>query len=105
MPCLPPVCIAHNDVLERNGAQAVRDNTPVAMLMTDIDYFKTVNDRYRHVAGNHVLRELVRRVANRLRRADMLDRFGGEKLLAQLPATGVQGAMVVAQGRNRVIAQ
>ena len=94
-----------NDALERYGARSARDNTPMALLMIDIDHFKTVNDRYGHLAGDHVLREVAQRVGKRLRRADMLARFGGEEFLALLPGTNVQGAMVVAESVRCAISE
>lgn len=94
-----------NDALERYGARSARDNTPLALLMIDIDHFKTVNDRYGHLAGDHVLREVAQRVGKRLRRADMLARFGGEEFLALLPGTNLQGAMVVAESVRCAIAE
>lgn len=77
----------------------------MALLMIDIDHFKTVNDRYGHLAGDHVLREVAQRIGKRLRRADMLARFGGEEFLALLPGTNVQGAMVVAESVRCAIAE
>jgi diguanylate cyclase (GGDEF)-like protein len=93
------------DALERHGAQAHRTQSPMAMLMIDIDHFKQVNDDHGHLVGDEVLREVTRRVERRLRRADMLARFGGEEFLALLPHTNAHGASVVAESIRQAMAE
>jgi two-component system cell cycle response regulator len=53
--------------------------------MCDIDYFKQVNDRYGHLAGDAVLREFGRRLAGCVRKADIVVRFGGDEFMLILP--------------------
>ena len=73
------------------------------MLMLDIDYFKLVNDRYGHLVGDEVLRQVARRANERLRRSDVMTRYGGEEFLALLPDTDLEGAIVVAQDIRQAI--
>ncbi len=83
--------------LEMVLAGARRHGHRVSVLMLDVDRFKTVNDRHGHRAGDDVLREVARRVSDRLRREDVAGRLGGDELLVVLPDTGDEGAAVVAE--------
>ena len=74
---------------------ANRQSTPIAFLLIDIDHFKRVNDTFGNLAGDAVLREVARRIRQRLRRQDVVGRYGGEEFGALL-STDVNGALVVA---------
>lgn len=67
------------DLLERELAAARRKKAPLAFCMADIDYFKQVNDRYGHQAGDRVLIEVSRVLGEGLRKSDPLGRYGGEE--------------------------
>lgn len=92
------------EALERTCSQSVRDKQSMAVVMIDIDHFKRVNDRYGHLAGDEVLREVARRCQRRLRGADLLARYGGEEFLALLPGTDAGGAAVVAEAIRQTVA-
>lgn len=81
----------------RDLSLAAREKLPVSALMLDIDFFKKVNDRYGHLAGDAVLREVAKRIGSCLRRHDLLGRYGGEEFVVLLPGTGLDGAQVVAE--------
>jgi len=66
---------------ERNAAQGIG----LAVLMLDIDHFKRVNDRYGHLAGDGVLREVVSVLRDSTRPEDVVARFGGEEFVVVLP--------------------
>ena len=83
--------------LERKLARAVRQRTPLTLLMLDIDHFKRVNDQYGHLAGDQVLRHVVQVVGQRLRAQDFLGRYGGEEFLVLLPHTDLAGAQQLGQ--------
>lgn len=85
-------------------ALANRQSTPVAMLMLDIDNFRRVNDTYGQLAGDAVLREVGRRVRQRLRRQDIVGRYGGEEFMVLL-AADVNGALVVANQIREAISE
>lgn len=68
-------------------AKAKSPACDLAALMIDIDYFKQVNDRYGHPAGDLVLQEVARRIQNSLRPSDLLGRYGGEEFIVLLSRT------------------
>jgi two-component system, cell cycle response regulator len=61
-----------------------RERSCTALMMCDIDHFKSVNDRYGHAVGDEVLREVARRLHNSVRSYDMVGRYGGEEFLVAL---------------------
>lgn len=82
-------------------ARARRLGQPLAILMMDVDYFKRYNDTYGHQAGDACLQAVARAVGGVIkRRTDFLARYGGEELVALLPNTPGDGAMLVV---NRVL--
>jgi len=70
---------------------------PFSVILLDIDDFKMVNDRYGHLAGDHVLKEITRITMENIRAMDKVGRYGGEEFLIILPETGIQKAIVVAE--------
>ncbi|KRW61004.1 GGDEF domain-containing protein [Pseudomonas sp. TTU2014-080ASC] len=83
--------ILHN--LEEEVARSRRSGTPLSIAMLDLDYFKQINDRYGHLAGDHVLRHCVQHLQQRLRSTDKLGRYGGEEFLLILHGTDALGAL------------
>jgi two-component system cell cycle response regulator len=69
----------------------------LAVLMLDIDKFKSVNDTYGHDAGDEVLKEFAKRVKDATRIVDVVARMGGEEIVVVLPETGLQAAMAVGE--------
>lgn len=91
------------EALERDVMRARRHDRELCCLMFDIDHFKNVNDRYGHLAGDHVLRELARIVSERIRKDEVFARYGGEEFALILPETGLDGARLLAESlRQRV---
>ena len=77
--------------------RAKRQNSPISMLITDIDKFKIVNDTHGHDAGDEVLREFARRLRECVRGADLACRFGGEEFLVLMSDTSVEIALQIAE--------
>lgn len=75
----------------RHLARAARTGEPVTFVLLDLDNFKEVNDRLGHSAGDALLRDLAAEWSARLRRADLLGRYGGDEFVLCLPATDVDG--------------
>ncbi len=74
-----------------------RNGEPLGCLMIDIDRFKQVNDKFGHLAGDEVLRQVATRVASQVRTSDVAARFGGEEFVVLLPATDEQLALNLAE--------
>jgi diguanylate cyclase (GGDEF)-like protein len=87
------------EVLERNR----RSFAPATALLIDIDYFKRINDRHGHEAGDEVLRSIVDLVNERRRKLDQVCRPGGEEFLLLLPDTRAAEAMGVAENLRKAI--
>ncbi len=93
------------EVLESELERAKRYNHPLSLLLIDIDFFKKVNDRYGHPAGDQVLQEVSNTMVKLVRRCDMVARYGGEEFAVILPETGLTSAKVLAQRVRRGIEQ
>lgn len=78
--------------LERELVRARRDRTPLTVAMLDIDGFKAINDTFGHPAGDRVLKNLSAMLRRRLRRSDLMGRYGGDEVLVILPATPLDKA-------------
>ncbi len=84
--------------------QASARGKPLAMLVLDIDYFKSINDSYGHDAGDDVLREFAVRVRKSIRGIDLACRYGGEEFVVVMPETDLAVATMVAERLRRRIA-
>ncbi len=82
-----------DDALIRTFKDAERSQLPVALMMMDIDKFKTINDTYGHVIGDNALQALAEVLRNTSRETDIVARFGGDEFACILPNTDVSGAM------------
>lgn len=71
-------------ILDNITAQILRRGTTLGILMCDLDYFKSINDKYGHEAGDIVLKETAQILANNVRKSDLVVRFGGEEFLILL---------------------
>lgn len=77
--------------------RAERYRTPLALLLWDIDHFKSINDRYGHEWGDRVLQQFVGQFSARLRQSDYLCRLGGEEFAVLLPQTELSAARQLAE--------
>ena len=73
------------DLLEQEIIRCRREQSSFAIVLTDLDNFKRINDTYGHLIGDEVLREFARRIIRNLRPYDNVGRFGGEELLVLMP--------------------
>src|SRR5260370_20949918 len=84
--------------------QAASRGRPLALMMLDIDFFKSINDTYGHDAGDDVLREFAVRVRKSIRGIDLACRYGGEEFVIVMPETDLHVAGMVAERLRRSIA-
>ena len=83
--------------LSEELARACRDHSPLACLMIDVDHFKAVNDRFGHLVGDEVLREVAQRIESQVRASDVAARYGGEEFVILLPGTALDDGERLAQ--------
>jgi len=84
--------------------QASMRAKPLALMMLDIDYFKSINDNHGHDAGDDVLREFAVRIRKSIRGIDLACRYGGEEFVIVMPETDLHVAGMVAERLRRSIA-
>lgn len=84
-----------NEVLDAEQRRAPPCGQPACIALLDIDFFKSINDRYGHAGGDAVLRGFAAALRAELRCGDVLARWGGEEFLLMLPATGLAEARLV----------
>jgi len=101
------------EVLAREKARSDRSGHSFAVLLFDLDHFKTVNDRFGHLVGDQILADFATHVKHELRGMDSVNnteqkrsfgRYGGEEFLAILPGTGTAGAERCAERIRGLIA-
>ena len=85
------------DQLDKEILRARRQHTPLAVIMADLDHFKTINDRYGHLTGDSVLRETARRLRTSLRASDVIGRYGGEEFIVAAPGCTTGDAALLAE--------
>ncbi|MHB1187629.1 sensor domain-containing diguanylate cyclase [Thiobacillus sp.] len=85
------------DQLEQAWSAASRSGLPLAVMVIDIDHFKSINDTYGHAAGDMVLREAAATLRASARREDCVCRIGGEEFLVICPNTDLKSAMQSAE--------
>ena len=91
--------------LHKEWYRALRDATPLGLLMIDLDRFKDLNDRYGHQVGDAVLARLGQVIRDNVRRAgDLPARYGGEEFAVVLPGTAAAGAMEIGEHIRRAVA-
>jgi len=95
--------------LDSRAAEAValaqRHGHPLCCILLDLDNFKDVNDAHGHAAGDQVLRETGRRLADACRISDVIARYGGEEFILLLPETPPEAAVVLADKLRWALAE
>ena len=88
-----------NEELQRSR----KHRFPFALLMMDIDDFKSCNDTYGHLVGDVVLKDIARIIKENVREIDVISRYGGEEIAIALPETGEESARLVAERLRKMI--
>ena len=94
---------ALEEALLRDLARADRDHTWLTIVISDIDFFKKVNDSYGHLTGDEVLRRVGAAFGSKLRGGDLAARYGGEEFLLVLPGSNLVGGKIAAERLGRMI--
>lgn len=98
--------------LQEETSRALRYKQDLAVIFCDIDHFKLINDNYGHQAGDEVLRQLGAilaggmgefKIVSRLRKSDIIARFGGEEFVVILPETSAENALIAAEKMRKTI--
>lgn len=90
--------------LEEEFQRSHRYATPLALLLIDIDHFKTFNDTHGHQTGDAVLSGVARLLSEEARTTDVVCRYGGEEMVIICPETGWEGALPLAERIRQKIA-
>ena len=85
------------EAVEREFARSKREGSSMAVLMLDLDHFKTINDAHGHPAGDEVLRGVAEVLQEALRLHDVPGRYGGEEFGVLLPGSDVSAAEAIAE--------
>jgi diguanylate cyclase (GGDEF)-like protein len=91
-------------VLERESSRCQRTGDGLGLVMIDIDHFKSVNDRFGHARGDHVLREVALRLGRSVRSTDLVARVGGEEFAILAPVDSHQALLGLAEKVRQAIA-
>jgi diguanylate cyclase (GGDEF)-like protein len=84
--------------LHQEWSRLAREGKPLSLILCDIDYFKSYNDTYGHLAGDDCLQKIAHALGTGIKRpADLLARYGGEEFAVILPNTEDSGAIAVAE--------
>ncbi|GHE89168.1 GGDEF domain-containing protein [Thalassotalea profundi] len=85
------------DISQQLMSMAKRANTPLSLIVCDIDWFKKINDTYGHAAGDKVLIDFSKNIKEALRVEDVFIRIGGEEFIIMLPQINLESAVLVAE--------
>ena len=83
--------------LEEEYSKAVRYQTPLSVLIMDVDFFKRVNDTFGHQVGDNALVAVAKVLQKSVRESDLVGRYGGEEFVVLLPHTDFEKALTVAE--------
>lgn len=86
-----------HDALDRELERTKRTGQPTALIILDLDYFKSVNDRHGHVVGDQALKHVADIIQQSIRKLDISCRYGGEEFAIILPSTSHRPAIQVAE--------
>lgn len=89
--------------IKQEVSNAKRQKAPLCGIITDIDFFKNVNDTYGHAVGDLVLKTIAKVIRSQLREYDIAGRYGGEEFSILLPFTKINEAQMVAERLRKAI--
>jgi diguanylate cyclase (GGDEF)-like protein len=93
------------ELAESQFALAQRYDHQLAIMMLDVDHFKSINDRYGHLAGDAVLQSVAQKCQSHMRSTDIFARYGGEEFIFLLPEQTEAGAVELAERLRQLLEQ
>ena len=93
------------EMADKEIARAIRHQRPLSLCIVDVDLFKPVNDRYGHISGDEVLRQIAALLRRHARNDDLAARIGGEEFALLLPECGSEDAAVLADRVREAVAE
>lgn len=93
------------DLAQKQLSRARRLETPLSLVLLDVDHFKRVNDNHGHLVGDHVLQRFAQVMRDQLRKEDILVRYGGEEFCLLLPDVPGPGAVALAGRIRKAVAR
>jgi diguanylate cyclase (GGDEF)-like protein len=93
------------ELAENQFALAQRYDHQLAIMMLDVDHFKSINDRYGHLAGDSVLQAVAQKCQSHMRSTDIFARYGGEEFIFLLPEQTEVGAVELAERLRQLLEQ
>lgn len=93
-----------NTIIKKLSETAQEENTPFALILIDIDFFKSINDKFGHLIGDSVLRYLAKQLDSETKGKDSIARIGGEEFVILLPQTEYQNALKLADTLRQKVA-
>ena len=93
------------EMADKEIARAIRHERPLSLCIIDVDLFKPVNDRYGHISGDEVLRQIALLLRRHARTDDLAARIGGEEFALMLPECDAEAARVFAERLREAVAE
>ncbi len=94
-----------DEAVQQLYRQAQRHGRPLSVVISDIDWFKKINDRHSHATGDAVLRQVAEILGTHLRASDLLARYGGEEFVIALPETHKAAAAALSDKLRAAVAE
>ncbi|ABZ83174.1 two component diguanylate cyclase [Heliomicrobium modesticaldum Ice1] len=95
-----------DEYLASEWKRAIRNGTPISLILFDIDWFKPYNDTYGHIQGDDCLKAIASLMPKVVRRSsDLVCRYGGEEFAVILPDTSQEGALAVAESIREALSE
>ena len=87
----------YKEIIGKEIDRAKRYKYPLSVIMIDVDFFKAINDKYGHVTGDEVLKDIVSLITGNIRSGDYLIRWGGEEFLVIAPYASLNNAYLLSE--------